>query len=1181
MKKVLKYFIILSFILIPLNIKAETCTYQVDVSYADGDVKLSCHANYTDALNAMNNYPSTDKNVAVIKKNNMIINAKYAIAKIDVVNNGELGCKTDGVKNLYKTSLAARNQSAQPGSPDFLTYIATTWGADAAFLNYDPTYDTVNIKISGATGWLRKSDANIIPISKFYGATFNYQSNRPKIKAIKDGITLRSDHSTSASKVGTYTANTNQEFYYYPSKTYDDGTYLWYKVQYNSQTQGWLASKKNDPYMVDTSILLNDTYYYSRDNILYHRIHKGSCQYEVDMTLGTAPYVYNQPKVKSFYLANSSGTGSNANIRYYGFDSNYFYDSFSKMIDDYRNNNYNQAINSKTPYFAYFMYLPSRSLTGYTANSFNQMVINKGYTSFPINPKSYINPQTGSFKPGMSAGKSSMMFGIGDAIIEAQNTYGANAMGIYSNAVRESATGTSAIAFYKNNLFGMNAVDSDPFNKAFTYNTVRDSVMDYAQKLSYANAYADLYDYRYNGTHEGNKLSGTRVQYASDPYAGESSTGTAFWSDFNNGKIDEFKNTLGIKISNNLVNIYSEPSTSSRIIYQTKNYKTGNTLVNVPLIVTDYVEVNNQGFYRVYTDANLNSNRVYDKNSYYNFNNCYGYVRKEDLYVQNHQPVINATDVHISQFEEFKSKATAEDYENGDITKKIKTTGEVDSSTPGTYKITYTVYDNENFKAEKTINVIVDASDKPIITLNDKTVTQYTKYDALDEVTATDKTDGNLTEKIIITSGELNMDEVGTYKITYEVKDNDDNVTTASRTITVIPNEVPVITATNKTAYLNQPFNALANVTAYDKEDGDLTSSITYTGEVVTDKTGTFTITYSVTDSAKNKTTKTITVTVEEKKFIAKENIFQLENLSYNKDTKKLDILGFLIIKGMNNLVSTNITYDIIFENQFDGNETIMPLSRLLKDMPYQAPANSGFTNTGSWFKESLDLSTLGNGDYTVYIRARSGDFETKSILRNPFLNEKFVKKFESNGTGYLFKSNYYNKSIPLELSVRKEGLISNVNNPTIDNMYNQVYDISLSDDKLNIQASSHNVKGNYANDQNVIREIYLENIKTKKIAKKYDVGSITNGPYVISLKVSDGYSKTRAWYKTSLDLKDLDVGTYSIIVRTKTGNIDDYGELYDVLFKEIAQNSTSGNRKYSISRNNNIRYRIELKIEE
>ena len=166
-------------------------------------------------------------------------------------------------------------------------------------------------------------------------------------------------------------------------------------------------------------------------------------------------------------------------------------------------------------------------------------------------------------------------------------------------------------------------------------------------------------------------------------------------------------------------------------------------------------------------------------------------------------------------------------------------------------------------------------------------------------------------------------------------------------------------------------------------------------------------------------------------------------------------------------------------------------------------------------------------------------------------------------------------------MSVREDGLIASVNNPTIDNMYNQVYDINLKDDKLLIEASSHNVKGNYAINQTVERNIYLENIKTSKIAKSYNVGYVSDGPYPIRLKVDDGFSKTRAWYRTTLDLSNIPVGTYAIYVRTKTGNIDDYGELYDVLFKEVNRKSIYNGRIYSISRNDNMRYRIELKIEE
>ena len=248
MKKVFMYLLYLSLILIPLNVNASTCKYEVDISYPDDDVKLSCHENYNDALNAMNNYKSTEKQVAVIKNNGRIINAKYAIAKIDVENEAEIQYRSDGVKNLYRTSYAAYSHSVPTYDPDFLTYIASTWGADAAFLNYDPQYNTVNIKISGVNGWLKKDQVIIIPISKYYSKTFNYQSNRPKIKSIKSSITLRSGPSTNSESLG-YSTSTNQIFEYYPSQTKEDDTYYWYKVKYNANTVGWLASKKDENWL--------------------------------------------------------------------------------------------------------------------------------------------------------------------------------------------------------------------------------------------------------------------------------------------------------------------------------------------------------------------------------------------------------------------------------------------------------------------------------------------------------------------------------------------------------------------------------------------------------------------------------------------------------------------------------------------------------------------------------------------------------------------------------------------------------------------------------------------------------------------------------------------------------------------------------------------------------------------
>ena len=83
-----------------------------------------------------------------------------------------------------------------------------------------------------------------------------------------------------------------------------------------------------------------------------------------------------------------------------------------------------------------------------------------------------------------------------------------------------------------------------------------------------------------------------------------------------------------------------------------------------------------------------------------------------------------------------------------------------------------------------------------------------------------------------------------------------------------VKNNAPVINVNDKTIYVGDEFDALSGATsgvATDKEDGDLTSKIEFTGNVDTTKPGTYEVTYKVADSEGLVTTKTITVTVLEK----------------------------------------------------------------------------------------------------------------------------------------------------------------------------------------------------------------------------------------------------------------------------------------------------------------------------
>jgi len=312
--------------------------------------------------------------------------------------------------------------------------------------------------------------------------------------------------------------------------------------------------------------------------------------------------------------------------------------------------------------------------------------------------------------------------------------------------------------------------------------------------------------------------------------------------------------------------------------------------------------------------------------------------------------------------------------------------------------------------------------------------------------------------------------------------------------------------------------------------------------------------------------------------YIQKDGLFGLHNLSVNKD-KTVNITGYLAIREMNNTKDKNITYDLILQNQSTNATYEKSLSRLTdKDkIPYSIPSIDKYTNEYSWFNENIDLSDIPEGNYSLYVRARSGEYEAKEILSN-MLSVNIASKFtDSNNRGYQFKTNYYLKTVPIELFIREDGLISNENAPTKDNMFNQYQDIELKDGKLNITGSSFNVGGNYSKETEVTRKIVFENTKTYE-RHEYDLGYIDNGDYEITLIVPDKLDKTRAWFKNSIDLKDLEKGTYAIYIHTKS-NVDDAGELNDIFLREITSSTTIDGKKYTLKANKNQRFRLELSV--
>lgn len=309
-------------------------------------------------------------------------------------------------------------------------------------------------------------------------------------------------------------------------------------------------------------------------------------------------------------------------------------------------------------------------------------------------------------------------------------------------------------------------------------------------------------------------------------------------------------------------------------------------------------------------------------------------------------------------------------------------------------------------------------------------------------------------------------------------------------------------------------------------------------------------------------------------------NLYYFDTLSYSND--EITVKGFLAISGMNNSKNDNISHRLIIKNVDTNTEYVYNLNRWTSNYPFEM-TNSlesvKYDYSGGWFEGKINMTNLPQGDYTIYIEESNGNYRTRTNFNNLFFKDMARKFTTSNNKGFLFQMNYYNSSVPLELTVRDEGLISSVNPPTDDTIYNSFTKLEFNGNNLHIRGTSHSIGVNYSASTNVERTIVLENTSTFK-RYSYNASSITNGDYIVTLRVSDNKDKTRAWFDTSLDISNLPKGVYAIYIKTKGDGGEDYGELNDLLFTEVNQKTTINGKKISLRRVDDKRFRIELVIE-
>ena len=183
--------------------------------------------------------------------------------------------------------------------------------------------------------------------------------------------------------------------------------------------------------------------------------------------------------------------------------------------------------------------------------------------------------------------------------------------------------------------------------------------------------------------------------------------------------------------------------------------------------------------------------------------------------------------------------------------------GSVNTGVVGQYIVTYDAVDahgNAAVQVTRTVNVVDTVV--PVITIwGVSPVTVEVGHGYVDDgASAWDVYDGSLTSQIVVVNP-VNTAVVGSYTVTYNVKDSSGNAAVeVTRTVNVVDTVVPVITLSGSSPVTVEVGSVYtdAGATAFDVYDGVLTGSIVTVNPVNMAVVGVYTVTYNVKDSSNN-----------------------------------------------------------------------------------------------------------------------------------------------------------------------------------------------------------------------------------------------------------------------------------------------------------------------------------------
>ena len=332
---------------------------------------------------------------------------------------------------------------------------------------------------------------------------------------------------------------------------------------------------------------------------------------------------------------------------------------------------------------------------------------------------------------------------------------------------------------------------------------------------------------------------------------------------------------------------------------------------------------------------------------------------------------------------------------------------------------------NSEFSGNVTQPIVLIKNEIPIINASDKTIQVGEKFNPIEGVTATDKEDGNITDKIKVIEDTVNINKVGTYKVVYEVIDSQGAKVTKTITVNVKSNDKPVISGANNVSIIEgTKFDPMKGVTAIDTEDGNITKDIKVTGTVDTNKPGKYELTYTVTDKDGNTTTVKRTVIVNQKESILndapilelktndatissgeKVNLLDFVSKAKDKEDKSLNISDVkYTIKNMNGSSKTNISepgkYEVIYsltDSQGKTTTKKLILNVIEKHKHNESINNSssdnennnvGNNSSGNGENNNADNNSSGNGENNNADNNSSSNSENNNLNGNEILEQ-------------------------------------------------------------------------------------------------------------------------------------------------------------------------------------------------